>query len=103
MESNIAWAAGLIEGEGCFTWHSDGKRPYFLLDMCDEDVLRKFQVVFPDTNFRGPYYHKDRPHIKPRYRVDAYGDKCIFIMKEVYPWLCQRRRERIDELLKADE
>lgn len=102
MESNYAWAAGLVEGEGCFTWHSDGKRPYFLMDMCDEDVLRKFQIVFPETSLRGPYFHKYKVNQKPRFRIDAYGDKCITIMKAIYPWLGERRKAKIDELLSND-
>lgn len=102
VESNIAWAAGLIEGEGCFTLHSDGKRPYFLMDMTDKDVLEKFQVVFPNTNLRGPYIHKNKPKHKERFRIDAYGDKAIIIMKSVYPYLGQRRKARVDELLSND-
>ena len=103
MESNYAWAAGLIEGEGCFTYHSDGKRPYFLMDMTDKDVLQKFQVVFPETNLRGPYLHKNKPLHKERWRIDAYGDKCVHIMKAVYPWMGQRRKNKIDELLTHDD
>lgn len=101
-EIDLAWAAGLIEGEGCFTWHSDGKRPYFLLDMCDIDVLQKFKTIFPETNFRGPYMHKTKQNQKPRYRIDAYGDKCRHIMQTVYPWLGERRKAKIEELIAHD-
>lgn len=100
MEFNIPWAAGLIEGEGCFTWHSDGKRPYFLLDMTDKDVLENFQKVFPETNLRGPYFHKNKPHTKARWRIDAYGNKCETIMDAVYPYMGYRRKDRIDDLRK---
>lgn len=102
MEPKTAWAAGLVEGEGCFTYHSDGKRPYFMMDMVDKDVLESFKEVFPFCNLRGPYLHPNRPKQKPRYRVDAYGDKCVLIMKALYPYLEIRRQARIDELLKND-
>lgn len=102
MEPNISWAAGLVEGEGCFTYHSDGKRPYFLMDMTDKDVLEAFVTVFPFCNLRGPYLHPNRTNQKPRYRVDAYGDKCVTIMKALYPYLASRRKERIDQLLTND-
>lgn len=95
---DISWAAGLIEGEGCFTWHSAGKAPYFLLDMCDKDVLENFQRVFPDTSLRGPYFHKGREHYKPRFRIDAYGSKCCLIMDAVYDYMGERRKMKIDEL-----
>lgn len=94
---DIAWAAGLIEGEGCFTVHSK-HHPYFLLDMCDLDVLEKFHSVFPNTTLRGPYTDGKRPDYKPRYRVDAFGPKCIEIMDIVYPYLCSRRQAKITEL-----
>lgn len=94
----IAWAAGLIEGEGCFTLHSK-RHPYFLLDMCDLDVLEKFNKIFPQTNLRGPYVDIKRPDHKTRYRVDAFGPKCIEIMDAVYPYMGSRRKDKINALL----
>ena len=99
MEVSVAWAAGLIEGEGCFTKHSDGKAPYFLMDMTDKDVLEHFQKVFPNTNLRGPYVHKNKPIHKPRYRIDAYGENCKYIMKAVFPYLGDRRKKKVLEFL----
>jgi hypothetical protein len=96
---NIAWAAGLIEGEGCFTWHSEGKHPYFLMDMTDRDVLEKFQLVFPFVNLRGPYTHKNKPLNKPRWRVDAFGSKAIQIMEAILPYMGKRRTCKIKEFL----
>jgi len=99
VNTNIAWAAGLIEGEGCFTSHTNS--PYFLMDSTDEDVLRKFQVVFPFTTFRGPYNHQHKEHYKPRWRVDAFGPKAVIVMEAVYDYMGTRRKEKIDQLLKA--
>lgn len=96
---DIAWAAGLIEGEGCFTWHSAGKHPYFLMDMADKDVLEDFQQVFPFVNLRGPYTNKKKPLNKDRYRVDAFGPKAIQIMKAIYPYMGIRRKTKIDEFI----
>jgi hypothetical protein len=94
---DIAWAAGLIEGEGCFTLHS-GKHPYFLLDMCDKDVLEKFQTIFPESNLRGPYRNNKKSYHKDRFRVDAFGDRAFKIMFAVYPYMCNRRQQKIREL-----
>lgn len=96
VEVDIAWAAGLIEGEGCFTIHTG--HPYFLIDMADKDVLEKFHKIFPNANFRGPYFHKKHPTHKPRYRVDAFGPKCREIMEAVYPYMGIRRQVKIEEL-----
>lgn len=97
FDTDIAWAAGLIEGEGCFTLHSK-HHPYFLLDMCDLDVLEKFNKIFPQSNLRGPYVDAKRPDYKNRYRVDAFGPKCIEIMNAVYPYMGTRRKEKMTEL-----
>lgn len=95
---DVAWAAGLIEGEGCFTIHSK-KHPYLLVDMCDKDVIDKLHKIFPCGTVRGPYHNKNKPNHKPRWRFDAFGPKCRNIVLEVYPYMCARRRARIDELM----
>lgn len=99
MVSNleVAWAAGLLEGEGCFTSHTSA--PYILLDMTDKDVIEKLHSVFPSGNIRGPYTHKTKPHNKPRWRFDAFGRKAKEIMEIVRPFMGQRRGAKIDELL----
>jgi len=94
------WAAGVVEGEGCFTCHSKN-HPYFLMDMCDLDVLTKFQTVFPMVSLRGPYYDKKSPQYKARYRVDAFGPKAVTVMMALYPFLLSRRQEKIRELMFA--
>ena len=94
----LCWVAGIVEGEGCFTLHSK-HHPYFLLDMCDLDVLEQVKKVFPFVNLRGPYYHRKRPHTKARYRIDAFGPKAVEIMNALYPFLKKRRQQKIDELL----
>lgn len=97
-ETDLAWAAGLIEGEGCFTLHSK-RHPYLLVDMTDKDVLEKLHSIFPFGNIRGPYLHKNKPKHKPRWRFDAFGPKCRHIMLHIFPYLCSRRKSKINELL----
>lgn len=97
-ETDLAWAAGLIEGEGCFTLHSK-KHPYLLVDMCDKDVIERLKTVFPFGNIRGPYISKKKPTHKPRWRFDAFGGKARHIMIYLYPYLCERRRAKINELM----
>ena len=95
----VAWLAGLIEGEGCFTLHSEKRHPYFLMDMTDQDVLEKAATLFPNLfTLRGPYTNKNKSQHKPRYRVDAFGPKCRELMMLVYPHMGARRRLKIDEL-----
>ena len=97
-EVDLAWAAGLIGGEGCFTIHSK-KHPYLLLDTTDKDVVEKLYSIFPFGNIRGPYKHKTRPDYKDRWRFDAYGPKARNIMLYIYPYMCSRRKKKISELM----
>lgn len=93
----IAWAAGILEGEGCFTEHSG--HPYILVDMTDKDVIEKLLSVFPTGTMRGPYLHHKRPQYKPRWRFDAFGTKAVPIMLKVLPYMCSRRTDKIKQLL----
>jgi len=94
----LCWVVGIVEGEGCFTLHSK-YHPYFLLDMCDLDVLERVKQVFPFVNLRGPYHNKKKPENKARYRIDAFGPKAVQIMEALYPFLLKRRQQKIEELL----
>lgn len=93
----IAWAAGILEGEGCFTEHSG--HPYILVDMTDKDVIEKLHSIFPTATIRGPYTHHKKPQNKPRWRFDAFGTKAVPIMERVLPYMCSRRTEKIKYLL----
>ena len=99
FREDIIWAAGLLEGEGCFTVHSK-THPYLLLDMTDKDVVEKLYSIFPFGNFRGPYIHHKRPEHKPRWRFDAFGPSCYAIMVMVYPFMGNRRQEKIKQLIR---
>ena len=96
---DIIWAAGLIEGEGCFTLHSKN-HPYFLLDSTDEDTIDKLKETFPFTTKRGPYQNKKNHNNKVRWRVDAFGPFAYAIMVAVYPFMQSRRKKKIEDLIK---
>jgi hypothetical protein len=42
---NVAWAAGLFEGEGCWGLRKDGRNPYAALKMADRDVVERFASI----------------------------------------------------------
>mgnify|MGYP001328870264 CR=1 FL=1 len=44
--TQLAWAVGLFEGEGCMTWRDKAhRRPYLKMAMTDFDVIRKFHEL----------------------------------------------------------
>lgn len=103
-ETEIAWAAGLFEGEGCFYLrHSHGKA-YLALTiwMKDKDVIDRFAVLFglgPTSRTR-----QAKPHWSKQWGLDIYGVRALTIAELLEPHLGDRRsaklaaiRQQIDE------
>ena len=57
---NVAWAAGLFEGEGCIRWvqNRPGSRRLYVrlhVNMTDRDVLERFRAIVGGGIIFGPY------------------------------------------------
>ena len=102
----VAWAAGLFEGEGCFSITRDRNQLTAVITMTDLDVLRTFHEVVgigyiysitspsarltPNGNLR-----------KPMWRWGVGGNEGVqAVLAMFWPWLHQRRRERGVEILR---
>lgn len=97
--AEIAWAAGLFEGEGC--WHLQrGRHAGASLTTTDPDVLARFATAVGIGTIR-PHIWRRLEHHKPQYRWHAYGfEKVQAIAAMFWPWLGERRRGRASEVLK---
>lgn len=62
-EVEIAWLAGLIEGEGSLALHRGASATLAVL-MTDEDVIRKLHAVSGCGRVTGPYQHSN-PNARP--------------------------------------
>ena len=111
MKSNekIAWAAGILEGEGCFSIFArktntlDYKNVAIHCEMTDEDVIRNLHAVFnvgtvlTRKNTSG---RVDRRTRKQTYIWSVQNQKGVKeVCDLVYPYMCQRRKSKIEELL----
>jgi hypothetical protein len=96
--TDIAWAAGLFEGEGSIHANSIKKRRYLMLNLSstDEDVVRKFAAVIGCGKVYGPYYEKSKPGKKPRFswhtKSKADGIQAASLLE---PFLCERRLAKL--------
>jgi LAGLIDADG DNA endonuclease family protein len=99
-----AWLAGLLDAEGCFYTRrgSDrpGLRPVISVKMADRDLIERAAALV------GTKYIQVRPPDTPRgtktqYAISVFGQRAIDIMEAIYPWLGERRRARIEEILAA--
>src|SRR4051812_22686949 len=102
-ESEIAWAAGLFEGEGNiqFWRHPKGHAQIRLsLTSTDEDVVERFHAIVECGSTRGPYRRKNKPSYKPYWvwSVQAFAElERVATLFE--PWLGARRRQSLQEAI----
>jgi hypothetical protein len=105
-EVELAWVAGLLEGEGCFfpiEYKTKGYGPYtyarVAVLMTDVDVLQRLQEFTGIGHFNGPTPRKDPRHKPIWHWVASKNKESITLTKAVYPLMGERRRARIDEVL----
>ncbi len=100
----IAWAAGLFEGEGTVILRRNKNQAWTAsIFSTDQDVLLRFHRVIEVGKLYGPYTRKNaaaRPHHKPQWRW-AVSDRDGFLKFAalVRPWLLSRRAARLDQAI----
>ena len=91
-DTEVAWTAGLFEGEGCIF---QGKPTTILLQLTstDEDVVRRFATVVGLGNFRkkktGPLVNR-----KPQYLWGCSTGDALYLLNRWLPWFGSRRTEK---------
>lgn len=105
----IAWAAGILEGEACFDIRKsecvkrdpDNKHARLMIVMTDIDVLETLQSIFGGSiNENNAPSAKRKPHWKQSWRWLLSERQGLFdCLNHIRPYLHYRRRERCDEML----
>jgi hypothetical protein len=97
-EEEIAWAAGIFEGEGCVT-EVEG-RFTLKVNNTDEWVILRFAEIVRLGSTYGPYRNseKDGHRRKPFWVWTAAAENAMDVMQMLAPWLSERRLERAREL-----
>ncbi|MFC5598480.1 hypothetical protein [Deinococcus cellulosilyticus] len=98
-EIEVAWLAGLLEGEGSFldAPPSSPRSPRLVVSMTDLDVIEKVARCFGVSYVKNDRRNPER--WKTCYVVKISGTRAMAMMKLVYPYMGQRRRQKIDEIL----
>ena len=86
----IAWLAGLLEGEGCFAIHGK-KYPRIVLKMCDEDIVIKAASLMESRIYRNGN----------QWVTQVNGAYAIEWMMTLYVFFGKRRREAVTEVIKV--
>ncbi len=100
-EVELAWMAGIVEGEGCFCLRRGDRRyspeyrmPILRVGMTDEDVVRRLQDLWPAKMY-GPYQYGSR---KPFWTWEVWGQRLTNLLPLLYPLMGKRRQGKIDEM-----
>lgn len=107
-ETEIAWAAGLFEGEGSINWSTgsgtlpERHRPQarLVIGMTDRDVLERFARVVGHGTVRPKAKHRSwQPHFKDAWVWEVRTWETVTaVLNMLLPWLGERRSARAHEI-----
>lgn len=105
LPTDIAWLAGLLEGEGSFmVWKNHKpKKTYFYptisVNMTDKDIIDRVANLFGTQS----YVFKKAYGVskKPSWRAMVRGKNAVAWMKLLLPYMGERRAEKINEILES--
>jgi len=99
---DIAWFAGLFEGEGCAEIAKNGGTR-LTIRMTDRDVIDRVNVLFPCKNIQvvnpkpvQPHYNQPKTHYA--WRISK-PERVRLVINLMLPYLGERRRAKCLELL----
>lgn len=102
--TDLAWAAGLFEGEGCISLNRPNKSknsayPTMAIGMTDKEPLEKFRQAISVGSLKGPY-KKSGPR-KDVWEWRAHGlEKVEQVLALFWPYLSPRRKKRAAEVIR---
>jgi hypothetical protein len=97
---DIAWLAGILEGEGCFQTRKSGGykgTPCISLQMTDKDTVEKVSKLW-DAKLYGPYGPYGKSKLQT-WQVNIFGKQAAEWMMTIYTLMGQRRQEKIKSIL----
>lgn len=96
-EVELAWLAGLLEGEGSFLRGppSAPNTPVAKVQMTDRDVIARVAALF-EVGYVNESQHEE---YKTAYQTMLRGERAVELMKRLRPFMGARRQGQIDEVL----
>ena len=96
IDIDIAWLAGLFEGEG--TVSINGRSLTVRIGMTDDDVIARAAEIMQAKIY---VRRRDQTHYQPMWTAQAKGSVAAGVIMTLYPWLGIRRREQARTALAA--
>lgn len=98
LDANIAWVAGILEGEGSF-FNTGKAAPLIQLSMSDKDVVYKTRDIIGSGTINTLNMKKYGSTYKMQYRLRVFGTDAIKWMEMIRPYMLSRRAEKIDSII----
>lgn len=95
--TDIAWLAGICEGEASFLWNCS---PAISLQMSDKDVVERVARLI-GGKVRGPYQPKGKATYRQTWVCVISGSNAAAWMMTLYSFMGERRRAKIEEVLQC--
>lgn len=106
-ETDIAWAAGLFEGEGTIGFYdrvgktgNNLKQTGLQLEMCDKDVVQRYAAIVGTNVTESTRAQKKNPNHRKTYAATIWTRSHIYkTLILFYPYLGKRRKEKAKEVM----
>ena len=92
---DIAWLAGILEGEGHFGSTNSGNSPGIWVGMTDLDIIEKIRSIIDPSRSISISKDRRKETYKDMYRLNFSGQRAIGWMMTIYPLMSVRRKESI--------
>lgn len=94
----LYWAAGFLEGEGCFSVTTARKAERVVAGQVDSEPLAKLKEIFGgNINYTEPKSEKQ----KPVFRWSVWGARARGVMLTLFPLMSERKQNQIIKALAA--
>ena len=93
-DKETAWLAGILEGEGCFSFN---RTAIITLSMTDLDIVKRVAVLFGNRPLRS--YAPRGNQKKSVHTTSVCADRAMRIMGLILPYMGERRSARIKEVM----
>jgi hypothetical protein len=73
LRLSLAWAAGFIDGEGCFSYSRSTEYPCVAITNTERRLLERFRSIVAVGKIYGPYMNRNGVAKKPHFLYRAHG------------------------------
>lgn len=97
---DIAWLAGLLEGEGCFLLTGPNKTsPRISLNMTDKDIVERVAALTGVKSIHIRERRSKNPNHKDQWCLCIGGNRAIGVMQTIYTFMGTRRKAKIRDVI----